>query len=214
MEKKTSIMQTILSEWNENLVIVRYQYKQEVWKKDNANTVNLLDRWDLNTPSLQTEQRTLQTTNVHPWFFYLGFSETFDYDLNNFNLNLNSRIGFFLLNNRWDLAVFCTGGMDADSIRTSLLLHTGIMSKVYFPIKKLKISPYIGAGISHITTCIYNDSGDYGDKYFVNISNSWDIPVYTGISWFVGPGSFDVGFQFGKNFTTMIGYTFSPRFKK
>jgi len=74
IELKTSTMKTILSEWNECLVTVRYQYKRELWKKGNTNDVNMLDNWDLNKPHFQQpeEQRTLQTTNVHPWFIYFG----------------------------------------------------------------------------------------------------------------------------------------------
>ena len=74
--------------------------------------------------------------------------------------------------------------------------------KTVYPVtikEKYRISPYLGLGI------MYNhQSSDYGSI------SSTDVPVYAGISWFVGPGSLDLGFQFGKNFMTTIGYTFSP----
>jgi len=206
LEKKISVIEFILSEWKEKLVVVSYQYKRELWEKNASNETVLLDSWDMNTLAIQQKnERTLQTTNVHPWFFYFGMNNafgSFDY----LNISLSVRIGFYLLDNTWDLAVFCTAGTHHEtrgSYSEYTYLNTGIMSKVYFPIKKYKISPYIGTGISYITANTYYNSANSYD------SSSWDFPVYTGISWFVGPGSLDLGFQFGQNFTTMIGYTFS-----
>jgi len=206
LEKKTSVMEFVLSKWEKKLVVVLFQYKRELWEKNASNTTVLLDSWDMNTLAVQQKnERTLQTTNVHPWFFYFGMNNVLgssDY----LNVSLSARVGFYLLDNTWDFAIFCTAGIyheDRGSSPEYAYFNTGIMSKVYFPIKKYKISPYIGSGISYKTdNTYYNDANSYD-------SSSWDYPVYVGISWFVGPGSLDLGFQFGQNFTTTIGYTFS-----
>jgi hypothetical protein len=197
-EMKISTMEAILSKWNENPIIVRYQYKREVWKKDNSGDVNLLDLWDLNTPYLQQPagQRTLQTTNVHPWFTYFGGSSSFNSDYS--SLYLNGRIGCYLWKNIWDIAISGSIG----NISKDYISSIGLMSKVYYPMtmkEKYRISPYVGLGIMYN----YQETNNQG-------TSSSSYPFYTGISWFVGPGSFDVGFQFGQNFTTTIGYTFSP----
>ena len=212
LEKKTAVMEFVLSKWKKKLVVISYRYKRELWERDDSNTTVLLDSWDMNTPAIQRkDDRTLQTTNVHPWFVYVGVNSGFgSYDY--VNLGFSARVGFYLLDNTWDLAVFCTGGVNGeDREYTSYLntyFNTGIMSKVYFPIKKYKISPYLGAGISFIRA---HNINDHESTYN---SSSWNYPAYAGISWFVGPGSLDLGLQFGKNFATTIGYTFSPRRKR
>ncbi|MCL2650646.1 MAG: hypothetical protein FWD60_06430 [Candidatus Azobacteroides sp.] len=94
-----------------------------------------------------------------------------------------------------------TSGNGDNSTSTSDL---GLMSKVYFPIKRYNISPYAGLGISYLWSDTYNSDTDYS-------TTTWDIPVYLGISWFVGPGSLDFGLQINNNNTIfMVGYTFSP----
>jgi hypothetical protein len=111
-------------------------------------------------------------------------------------------LGFFLLRNRWDLGItgsgFMAGNIDAEDVtyQTSL----GLMSKVYFPIKKYRLSPNIGAELSW-------------NKYTIGSSKSSSISPFllTGISWYVGSGSFDLGVRTGKQYIIMIGYTFIPR---
>ena len=75
------------------------------------------------------------------------------------------------------------------------------MSKVYFPVRKYNISPYVGLGISYAVTY---------DENWTLTTSSWNIPLYLGISWYVGPGSLDLGFQISDNTAFMVGYTFSP----
>jgi hypothetical protein len=80
----------------------------------------------------------------------------------------------------------------------------GLLSKVYFPIrrKNLNISPYIGGGISRVY-----QYAEVGDDFIME--NYWNAMLLLGISWYVGPGSVDLGLQYGKTVSVTLGYTFS-----
>jgi len=201
--KKNSIIRTVLSDRTENFVIVHYQYKSELWKKETKNNrVTLIDTWDMNSIAKTANVASSQRTNSHPWFFYLGAGGTYSDAIGDVNnLNLSTRLGFFLLKNRWDLALSCTYTDTNNGGDTSYSnANIGLMTKVYFPIRKINISPYIGTGVSYITS-LDDTSND-----------TFDTPVYIGISWIIGHGSLDIGYQYSSNadnsmFT--IGYTFS-----
>jgi len=157
----------------------------------------MLDTWDLNNPYAKTEQRLLQTTK-HQWFVYAGGNANFNAD--DFNLFFNARSGCFLWKNIWDLAATSSIGVNDVSS-----FSIGLMSRVHYPItvkEKYYISPYVGLGVSYI---------------LLGSESICDIPIYTGISWFIGPGSLDLGCQFSNNitpagyafnYTITLGYTF------
>lgn len=217
---KKAIISSVFSKRHQAFVSVSCGYKRELWQMNFvSNTAFLLDSWDLNSlEAPKTILKTLQKTDAHPWFLFFGLSGTYNSDM--LNVNAATRVGFFLLKNYWDLALSCSMGMfgglsDDDSVNA--LVDLGIMSKVYFPIKKLKVSPYIGAGVSYV--CSFNNvmNNEISEFDFSSNSYSWNYPIYIGINWFVGPGSLDFGVQFNENNPIfMIGYTFSPNklFKK
>jgi hypothetical protein len=215
-EKKNTIMEFVLSKLDNALVVVSYGYKRELWRKNAPfNEVALLDSWDLNTLYTQkSSAKTLQKTDVHPWFFYFGANfNIYSKNTDRSTGMLSSRLGFFLLKNVWDLALSYTFGVQGTGINSDL----GLMSKVYYPVKKYKISPYVGLGISYNWTLTYVPTYENGyEEYNTIVSNSWNIPVYLGISWYVGPGSLDAGAQISKNTVYTVGYTFalSSLFKK
>jgi len=200
-DKKNTIIEIILSKWNKELLIVCYQYKRELWKKDIINNqVKLIDAWDMNNINLpQTvSKKTSQKINSHPWFFYLGAGGTFSDETDDRNLNFSSRLGFFLLKNRWDLSISYTYSSfnTVYASTSSENANLGLMTKIYFPIRKINMSPYIGTGISYLI----NDTTE----------DTYNTPLYLGISWFIGSGSLDLGFQAtGDNSFFTIGYTFS-----
>lgn len=200
---RKSVMDKLLKSWQEPLVMVSYGSVNELWGRD-ADGVSsiLLDSWDSNPRELETKPATIKTP-AHPWFCYAGYHFQYDSE-KNINLALNTRIGFFLLRNRWDLAATFTGSVfgniDADPfVSTSL----GLMSKVYFPIPKWRISPNIGGNLAR-ESIIGNDE----------VTRKTTLSLLTGISWFVGPGSFDIGATINKEPTVMLGYTFVPAYRK
>lgn len=196
---KNTVIETVLSKSTANLAIVNYQYKSELWKKEPKNNrIDLIDTWDMNSITQTSHTNAPQKTNAHPWFFYLGAGGTFtDETDDNSSVYFSSRLGFFLLKNRWDLATTYTFSNTDNGDTSSSISNIGLMTKAYFPIKKINISPYIGTGISYIISD--------------NFSNdTYEIPLYLGISWYVGFGNLDVGFQTnGENSIFTIGYTFS-----
>lgn len=200
---RKSVMDNLLKSWQEPLVMVSYGSVNELWGRDTDGVRSLLlDSWDSN-PRVPESKPATTKTPAHPWFCYAGYHFQYDSE-KNINLALNTRIGFFLLLNRWDLAVTFTGSafgnVDADpAVKASL----GLMSRVYFPIPELKISPNIGGNLAW-ESIIVNDE----------ITKKATPSLLTGISWFVGPGSFDIGVTINKEPTVMVGYTFVPAFRK
>jgi len=104
------------------------------------------------------------------------------------------------LRNRWDLAATLSeqisGNIDAEG---TLLSSAGLASKVYFPIKKINLSPYVGGqaavSIPEGSNISFSPSG------------------LAGVSWYVGIGSLDLGVYIGQHNSLMIGYTIIPNYR-
>jgi outer membrane protein W len=96
--------------------------------------------------------------------------------------------------------------MAGNDVNFTANAELGLLSKVYFPIRKYNISPYVGAGISRVFT---SSSMDIGDENVNSKNIYWNKMLLIGISWYVGPGSWDFGTQLGNNFNLTLGYTFS-----
>jgi hypothetical protein len=206
---KKAIMDNLIKTWQESLVLVQYDTKRELWGW-NSETGNalFLDGWDINATAIaKTAMTSTSKTALHPFFVYFGGQGQMDKN-HEANAAFNSRVGFFLLRNRWDLAWTFSGGVlgniDSEAAMTNRF-STGLMSKVYFPIKKINISPNVGIDVS---------STAYSSSESVGTTSDRSVSLLAGISWYIGHGSLDVGFRIGKEFNTMIGYTYIPRFNK
>jgi opacity protein-like surface antigen len=209
-----SLIDNLLSIQNRKLAYVRYAHKRDIWGRNAANTLVLLDSIDLNnnnSSELRTAASESQKLVKHPWFIYFGGQGMFNSDY--VNVAFNVRAGFFLLLNKWDLAlshglnVSDTGEGGALTINVPI----GLSSKYYFPttIKSQRISPYLGAGIAYA----YVRTDNYISEHY-NTEEEWqpDYSALAGLSWALGPGSLDLGLQYGKlsKFGVSIGYTFFP----
>ncbi|MBN1789118.1 MAG: hypothetical protein JW830_01390 [Bacteroidales bacterium] len=207
---KKGIMDNLLKQWQESLVMIQYGSRSELWGWDAGNGTALrIDTWDLN-PVLPAAGPIARATAgkiaAHPFFVYLGGQGVLDSD-HNLNLAINTRVGFFLLRDRWDLAWTFSGGVLGSIDSSSASTHqfsTGLMSKVYFPIRKLHISPNIGFDLQSVS---YNSVEG-------SSTNSVSHSLLLGISWFVGQGSLDFGVRISKEVNATIGYTLMPRFGK
>jgi len=204
---KKAVMDNLVKTWQESLVLVHFESKREMWVWDSeTGKALLLDSWDINATAVPKTLTPGSKIALHPWFVYLGGQGQMDKN-HEVNGAINTRIGFFLLRNRWDLAWTFSGGLlgniDSEVPMTSRF-STGLMSKVYFPVKKLNMSPNVGIDIASTT---YTSSETVADTYDRSVS------LLAGISWYIGHGSLDVGFRIGNEFTTMIGYTYIPQFK-
>jgi len=201
---KSSAIKIALPEINNNIIVIDYGHQREMWKKDNVrNEFVRFDVLNIDNPDLQRfvkKSKHAEKFMKHPWFLYFGGQYTVSPDMNTFSAYGSVRWGFFLLANRWDIAFSVMAGYNASDEYDDLLCNVGFISKLYFPIKKIGLSPYIGVGIS----C------NYSSESFL------DVPVTVGLSWRLGPGSLDMGFQYGFRieseplFMGIIGYTFCP----
>jgi len=204
--KKISIMESVMSKANCSLAIIEYKDKRELWSKNpNSKTVTLSDSWDLNTLYLpESTSKKLKKNDAHPFFQYYGLSGSFSEEQMNFYYT--SHLGFFLFKDRWDFALTYGLGIFGNGESSNYHYQVGLMSKVYFPIRKINLAPYAGLGVSF---------GTMYDEDWKIVNSSWNIPIYLGINWYIGPGGLDLGAQItnnngNTNVTFMIGYTFSP----
>ena len=201
-DEKKSIVNNIAVSWRDSVVLVGYGTKTELWgwSAVSGNTW-LLDEWDKSAgqPAASTAVKPPKTV-MHPWFFYLGYQLMGD-SQQNLNLALDTRIGFYLLLNRWDFAATYTLGMsgniDADPTAYSNL---GLMSRVHFPIKNSGFSPNIG--------------GELVMASFGSTSSTVKPALVLGFSWFVGIGRIDIGVRIGEATAGMGGYTMYPGMAK
>ncbi len=193
-EKKV-ILAKITKAKGKALVMVKNESKRELWNYNyEIENAQLLDEWDLNATQLVTQT---PKTIYRPWFAYIGGQ--IGGTKNNAGATINLRIGFFLLKNRWDLAASISGGATENlniENEPTVWSNFGLLSRVHFPIKKLHMSPNIGAEIS------VNTFGSSQTKVTPS--------AVVGVSWFIGCGSLDIGVRLGDVVTGMGGYSVTP----
>lgn len=199
---KTDIMNSLLRSWQESLVIVHLESRRELWgwNSDN-NGARLIDFWDLNPePVVTVTEKEQPEIARHPWFLYVGGAQQMDSN-KNISGALNVRTGFFMLQNKMDLAVSLTeslsGNLEDES--ASLTTSIGVGSKYYLPLAKSSLRPNLGAEFA-----VSLPSG--GKAAFTP-------SLLAGVSWFTGPGCLDAGLRIGSSSMLMFGYTLIPRLK-
>jgi hypothetical protein len=174
------------------------KYMHELWNKEGVGIFNLIETDNLNSINAESYVPLMQkTTRYHPWFYYLGFGFNNPDLLGNDDesaaeIMVNARIGSFLLKDFLDLS-FSTS-YSYDFINENNTFDFSLISKIYFPIRKIHLSPFIGGGIGYRLV-------------------DWDGQItwsaLAGISWYVGIGSFDIAAQYNKDLYMTVGYTFS-----
>jgi len=199
-DSKKGIMLNITNAWRDSLVIVHYGSKSELWGWNMNTGARLLDEWDMALPpaALMPAAKVPEMI-LHPWFLYLGGQIMFD-SQKNVNISFNTRLGFFLLLNRWDLATTVSAGLsgNADAEATPWS-NIGVMSRVHFPIKKYGISPNIG--------------GELTLASFGSTQPAFTPSLVLGVSWFVGFGRLDIGIKIGDITSGTGGYSMYPGLK-
>jgi hypothetical protein len=207
LQEKKSVMDRLVNNWQETLVIIHFKTKSELWGWNyETGDALLFDSWDLNAATYQkSNSAKLQRSALHPWFFYLGGMTYFDSN-KNVDVAFSTHLGFFLLLNRWDLALSFSEFMKGNSTSDAFTAQAsfGLMSKIYFPIKEYNLSPSIGGELDLSATTT-------GEEDPVT---TFSPALLLGVSWYIGIGSLDVGLKIGSGVTTMIGYTFIPQFSK
>lgn len=196
-DERKSIISNMANAWRDSVIVVKNGTENELWSWSPAPaSARLIDTWDNEALVSALPVVQAQSTAMHPWFIYFGYQLMGD-SQKNLNLGLNTRFGFYLLLNRWDLATTFSFGMsgniDAEPTGYSNL---GLMSRVYFPIKNTGFSPNIGAEVAWSA---------YGEGT-ATVTPS----LVLGLSWFVGIGRIDIGLKIGDVTSGMGGYTIYP----
>ena len=199
-ETKKELIKSNANKYAVKIVNVITNHTVELWRVYYIGAM-LVDSWDMNSTDSNMEK--MKTTNYpvrnieHPWFVNISASMS---TINTVTINGYGRIGFFLMKGRWDMAVnglvSCVKTSTvAEGDRSDYSYSLGFDTRVYFPIKSIKTSPFIGVGAS---------------KYFDDEKNETTvIPVSLGISITTKKGCFDITYQYDKTMSSVfvIGYT-------
>lgn len=197
-EQKKLVLGKMAQEFPEyDISVYKENQQMELWIADNHH-LRLIDQWD--NDSLHIENYLpleLNRTGKTKVFYYVGGS--FNGSNGQHSGALDIRGGTYLYENRWDASASLGLGYSKASENTQYTGSISLDSRVYFPINKINLSPYAGAGIS----------------WSFSPSSYFELKLLTGTCWFIGNGSLDLGLQYGikSGFSLTIGYTFRPNLK-
>lgn len=174
---------------------------RELWIAD-GNNVICLEKWD--NDSLRIEDYLpleLKRSGDTKVFYYIGGMLNGGNSSTNYSLNL--RAGSYLYKNLLDAsATLNIGGNKSEGAESQFTGDVGVDSRAYLPfrIKNVNLAPYAGAGVSW----------SFAPESF------FELRFLAGGCWFVGPGSLDIGLQYGtkSDFAVTLGYTFRIPSKK
>ena len=188
------------------LVVVVSEIKKELWLPIDGGLLHA-DTWELETMARRktsdvsgaekagagsSHQRRRATRR----FYYLGGQ--FSGAKGSHNGTINGRFGTFLYDDKWDTSLTLNLGYVKNE-KFQFAGSTGLDTRVYFPIKKIRLAPYVGAGVSWT----------FAPTRYVELKG------LAGSCWFIGGGSIDAGVQYGlkSGFSFTVGYTFQPKLK-
>lgn len=175
--------------------------QRELWIA-NGNGVKCIEKWNNDSLCIENylplELKRKGKTKV---FYYVGGMLNGGNGSTSYSLNLRS--GTYLYENLLDASVTLNlGGNKPEEGESQFTGDVGIDSRAYLPfrIKDVNLAPYAGAGVSWSFA---------PESYF-------ELRLLAGGCWFVGPGSFDIGLQYGtkSDFSLTLGYTFRIPVKK
>ncbi|MCR5679321.1 MAG: hypothetical protein K6G08_03790 [Prevotella sp.] len=174
---------------------------RELWITD-GNNVKCLEKW--NNDSLRIEDYLpleLKRSGETKVFYYVGGMLNGGNGSTSYSLNL--RGGTYLYENLLDASVTLNlGGNKPEEGESRFTGDVGVDSRAYLPfrIKNVNLAPYAGAGVSW----------SFAPESF------FELRLLAGGCWFVGPGSLDIGLQYGtkSDFAVTLGYTFRIPSKK
>lgn len=174
--------------------------QRELWTYVNGN-IKMIESW--NNDSLQIERYLpleLKRQGLTRVFYYIG--GMFSGSSGSHSGSLSLRAGSYLYENYLDASATFNMGYNTANGNTQFAGDIGIDSRVYLPfrIKKVNLAPYAGVGVS----------------WSFAPSSYFEARFLAGGCWFVGPGSFDIGLQYGikSDFALTLGYTFRIPVKK
>lgn len=196
-ENKKVLVKTEADNNYATTVYVICAHKGELWQTTAEGVMCKVDSWDTNVANMlpDNDYKQMPTRSLkHPWF--LNASGALSFNSPNFYFNLYGRCGFFLLKGRWDLAAnLLIGYNKSKGSKGSFSNSIGVDSRVYFPIKRVNINPFVGVGMSFA---------------FGGGNTSFVMPISVGLNVPLWKGCLDACWQYDKANKNMIviGYTF------
>lgn len=196
--KKRAAIAKLSKDFESSIIIISNGPKRELWIWEKNGIPEFIDEWNLDEMEIE-EYLPLEIEKSGPnrLFWYAGGN--MNGASGSFTGTASFRVGTYLYKNMIDCSVSADLGLIANHGDTDFNGGIGIMGRCHVPIKKLPLSPYGGIGVNlNFVPSVY-----------------FELALYTGMSFFVGPGSIDVGLQYGikSGFGLTFGYTFRPEFK-
>lgn len=200
--QKQNVLNKVAQEFADyDMTIYTGGQQRELWL-NSGNGLKMIERW--NNDSLKIEDYLpleLKRQGKTKVFYYLGGMLNGGNGSTSYSLNL--RGGTYLYENLLDASVTLNiGGNKPEEGESQFTGDVGVDSRAYLPfrIKDVNLAPYAGAGVSW----------SFAPESF------FELRLLAGGCWFVGPGSFDIGLQYGtkSDFALTLGYTFRIPVKK
>lgn len=201
VEQKREVLRKVAKEFADyDINIYSGEQQRELWV-NTAGDIKMIERW--NNDSLQIERYLpleLNRNGRTKLFYYIGGQVNGSKGNTNYSLNL--RAGSYLYKDLIDASITLNLGGNKTGNDNQFAGDLGLDSRFYLPfrIKKLNLAPYAGAGVS----------------WLFAPSSYFEARFLAGGCWFVGPGSLDIGLQYGikSDFAVTLGYTFRIPVKK
>lgn len=202
LKQKQEVLNKVVKEFVDyDINIYSGGQQRELWL-NTENSVRMIERW--NNDSLQIENYLpleLKRQGKTKVFYYVG--GMLNGGNGNTSYSLNLRGGTYLYENLLDASLTLNlGGNKPENGKSQFTGDVGVDSRAYLPfrVKDMNLAPYAGVGFSWSFA---------PESYF-------ELRLLAGGCWFVGPGSFDIGLQYGteSDFSLMLGYTFHIPVKK
>ena len=200
--QKKNVLSKVAQEFADyDMTIYTGSQQRELWL-NSGNGLKMIERW--NNDSLKIEDYLpleLKRQGKTKVFYYVGGMLNGGNGSTSYSLNL--RGGTYLYENLLDASVTLNlGGNKPEEGESQFTGDVGVDSRAYLPfrIKDVNLAPYAGAGVSW----------SFAPESF------FELRLLAGGCWFVGPGSFDIGLQYGtkSDFALTLGYTFRIPVKK
>lgn len=203
VEEQNNLLNFFFADFPNSKIVVRIsKTESQLWIPQQQGYVFASD-WNIdNLPLADYKPLELNKYGNSRFFYYVGGSLSGSGGMSSGMVNL--RGGSFLYKEIWDISASLGLGFSGSSDEKQFIGDIGIMTRAYLPwrIPKVNLAPYagVGASLSFAPETVFEGQ------------------LLAGCSWFVGPGSFDVGFKYGiqSGFSMTFGYTFRPslRIKK
>lgn len=202
---KKMTLEAMIRDTGVQRVVVRYGYMREVWVRDPKLGLAFVSKKNVNEfAPVKFQKYSDKEYSMCDFFSYAGFA--MDFTSSRFSFTIASRFGCYFLKRLLDCSITYSYSVTTMGLMSSSSMSLGLMARVYpfyktEALRKICLSPYIGIEGAYTPSFVNGNRTDAGN--FIG---------HVGVSWLIGPGSLDVGFQAGitEYFAATIGYSFCP----